>query len=495
VSDTVVSRDELSTLENALAALRFRIRERAAGGEVARRVVYAGTAAYAMLFVFAAVMHFVVFETAGPDLGHMVQAIWNTLHGHFLETTSPTGRQTSRLGAHVDPFLVLLAPIYWAWSNPVVLPVIQALAVSSGALPVFWLARKHLGSGRAGAHFAFAYLLYPATQFNAFTITSSFHSVAVAVPLVLFAIWFLDENRLVAFSLVALLAFTTKEEIPLAVGCLGIWYAVRTGRRLVGLSIFAIGLAITLFDFLYVIPHFSPTGVNPFAGRYAAVGGTPHGMLHKLFSDPLAFVHAVATGHKAVYLVFLLAPFLGLWLLEPLLLLGAVPDLAINLLSAKADQTAIPFHWTAGIVPFVVAASVFGAARFRRHALRVSLYALAGVIAVAIYSPIYFLKGDIEALSSPTTAAKAQALAQIPAGAPAAASNKLGGHLSARRYVYTFPYVRTAQWIVVDINDSTYGDIAGYKRLVRTYEADPRWQIVYASHGIDVLHRRAAATS
>ena len=42
-----------------------------------------------------------------------------------------------------------------------------------------------------------------------------------AVPLILYAIWFLDENRLVAFSIVALLAFTTKEELPLAVGCSG----------------------------------------------------------------------------------------------------------------------------------------------------------------------------------------------------------------------------------------------------------------------------------
>jgi uncharacterized membrane protein len=247
----------------------------------------------------------------------------------------------------------------------VLLPIVQVLAVASGALPVFWLARKHLGSPRAAAHFDFAYLLYPATQFNAFTSTSSFHSVAIAVPLVLFAIWFLDEDRLVAFSAVALLACTTKEEIPLAVGCLGIWYAVRTGRRLFGLSVFGVGLAITLFNFLWVIPHFSQGGGSPFAGRYTAVGGTPGGIAHKLFSDPDAFVHEVATGHKALYLVLLLVPFLGLWLLEPLLFLGAVPDLTINPLSNKTDRTSIPFRWTAGIVPFVVAAGIFGAARFQ----------------------------------------------------------------------------------------------------------------------------------
>jgi uncharacterized membrane protein len=478
-------------VENAVTAIRHRLGVDRGEAAIALRVVYAGTAAYAALFVFAAVLHYVVFKTAQVDLGHMVQAVWNTMHGHFLESTTLSGHQRSRFSAHVDPFLLVFVPFLWIWSNPLVLPILQALAVASGALPVFWLARKHLDSSRAGAHFAFAYLLYPATQFNTFTITSSFHSVAMAVPLVLYAVWFLDEDRLVAFSAVALLAFTTKEEIPLAVGCLGIWYAVRKGKHLFGLGVFAVGFAVTLFDFLWVIPHYAPHGVDLFAGRYTAVGGTPTGIAHKLVTHPGALVHAVATGHKAVYLALLLAPFLGFWLLEPLLLLGAVPDLAINLLSSKADQTSLQFHWTAGIIPFVVAASIFGVARFKTQTVRLSLWVMAGAASIAIYSPIYFLKGDVLALGSPLVSAKADALSLIPRDAAVSSSTQLGGHLSERRYIYTFPRIRQSRWIVVDINDPTYGDAKGYKRLVREYEADAKaWRIVYSSHGVTVLHKR-----
>jgi uncharacterized membrane protein len=484
-----VARDEGTRLPDPLAELRLRVIDRAAGATVAVRIVYAGVGAYMVLFVFAAVMHFVVFRTARPDLGNMTQAIWTTLHGHFLEVTTLTGNETSRLGFHVDPFLVLLVPLYWLWSDPLMLVVLQAIAVASGALPVFWLARKHLGSDRAGAHFAFAYLLYPATQFNAFTITSSFHSVAIAVPLILFAIWFLDEDRLILFALFALLAATTKEEIPLAVGCLGIWYAVRKGRRLFGLTVFGLGLSLTLFNFLFVIPHFSPSGIDPFVGRYQGVGATPGGIARTLFTDPVAFVHAVATGHKLLYLVLLLIPFLGLWLLEPLLFLGAAPDLAINLLSSKSDQTSIPFHWTAGIVPFVVAASIFGAARFKTQAIRVSLYALVGCAAIAIFSPIYFIKQDVQQLSSPSRAVKIHALALIPPGVPVSASNQLGGHLSERRYSYSFPYVRTAHWIIVDRNDETYGDVPGFRRYIREYRSDAHWRTVYSARGITVLRK------
>ncbi len=464
---------------------------RAEAGEdaVALRVLYVGVAAYAVLFVFAAVLHYVVYETARFDLGNMVQAIWNTGHGHVLETTTLKGHQESRLGFHVDPFLVLVAPLFRIWKSPLLLLILQVLAVASGALPVFWLARKHLGSARAAAHFAFAYLLYPATQFNAFTSADGFHPVSFAVPLALYAIWFLDEDRLLAFSAVALLAFTTKEEIPLAVGCLGIWYAVRRGRRLFGVGVFTAGLGVTLFNFLWVIPHFAPKGVNPFAGRYAAVGGTPRGMVHKLFSDPAAFVHAVATGHKGFYLVFLLVPFLGLWALEPLLFLGAVPDLAINLLSGKAAQTTVLFQYTAGIVPFVVAASIFGAARLKEKRLDLPLWVLAGSTAVAVYSPMAVLPGDIGAFRSPLVAAKTQAVNLIPSGAPVAASNKLGSHLAERRYLYTFPSVGPSQWIVIDVNDQTYLDAKGYKRVIRKYEMDKAWRTVFWSHGILVLRK------
>ncbi len=470
-------------------AFTARDRPESGAGEavMAARVVWVAVAVFSVVFVFAAVLHYLVFLTPRGDLGNMVQAIWNTAHGHFLEVTTASGRQESRLAAHVDPFLLLLVPFFWA--GPLLLPIVQALAVASGALPVFWLARKHLDSPRAGAHFALAYLLYPATQFNAFTITSSFHSVALAVPLVLYAIWFLDEDRLVAFSVVALLACTTKEEIPLAVGCLGVWYAARSGRRRFGLGVFAIGLALTLFNFLWVIPHFAPNGVDPFANRYSAVGRTPGGIAHKLFTDPGAFVHAIATGHKAFYVAVLLVPFLGLCLLEPLLLLGAVPDLAINLLSAKPDQTAINYHWTAGIVPFVVAASIFGAARFRSKAVPLSLWILVVAGCLALWSPVYLgMRHDVAALGSPLVSAKAHAFDLVPAGAPVSATNQLGGRLSERRYSYMFPVVRRARWIVVDANDPTQ---SRFRRAIRKYESSKDWRVVFSARGITVLHRRS----
>src|SRR6201989_1198878 len=102
VSDTALERKV--GVEDATAGIRRRIAIDRGEAAMALRVVYAGVLAYAALFVFAAVVHYFVFQENRFDLGNMTQAIWNTLHGHFLELSSPGGTQGSRLGSHVDPF-------------------------------------------------------------------------------------------------------------------------------------------------------------------------------------------------------------------------------------------------------------------------------------------------------------------------------------------------------------------------------------------------------
>jgi uncharacterized membrane protein len=460
-----------------------------------RRVVYGASGVYALLFAAGAVVVYLAFKEQRLDLGDMVQAVWSTAHGHFLEVTTPQGREVVRLGIHADPFLALFAPLWWVWPSPLLLLVVQALAVASGVLPVYWLARKHLENERAAAHFAFIYLLFPATQYNALTDMTGPHPVSFAVPLILYAIWFLYNDRLLPFAVFALLAASTKEEIPIAVGCLGVWYAVRKAKPLAGATILMLGTAATLVDVLVVIPHYSPTGQSPFAGRYTAIGGTPGGIAHKLVSDPLAFVHAVASWHKLVFVLLLLVPFLGLWALEPLLVLCALPVLAIDLFSSEPLQTQIQGHYTAGILPFILAASILGTARLRRDPARVSFYALAGAAMLMVLSPLIPAGGDLAAArsSDPTHVAKSHALKLIPDHAPVAASQAIAGYLSARHYISIFPTTRGARWIVVDANDTSYGgDEARFRRAFRMYEHDPRWRVAYMARGVAVLERRGS---
>ena len=194
--------------------------------------------AYAAGFGALSILRYRSFNAGRFDLGNMTQAVWSTAHGHPLAVTNLQGMQVSRLGSHVDPILAAFAPLWWVWPSPSMLVAVQAVAIALGALPVFWLARKHLRSERAGLGFALAYLLYPATEWLTL---NEFHPVALACPLLLYAFWYLDEERLVAFAAFAVLAALTKEEIPLVIAGMGLWYALTRRGLAIGAAIAVVG--------------------------------------------------------------------------------------------------------------------------------------------------------------------------------------------------------------------------------------------------------------
>jgi uncharacterized membrane protein len=452
-----------------------------------RIVLYAFSSIYASILLAAGAANYLLYLAPRYDLGNMVQTVWSTSHGHFMQMSGGTGENISRLSFHFDPFLALLVPLWWIWANPVVLIAAQALALASGVFPVYWLARKHVADSRLAVAFGIAYLLYPATQFNTFT-PIGIHAVSFATPLILYAIWFLDEDRLILFALFGLLAATTKEEIAAAVGGLGIWYAVRRGRKRTGLLIFAAGYGISLANILFVIPHFAPNGQLSFTGRYADVGGTPGGMLSTAVHDPVAFVHQVTTLHKLAFLLLLFAPFIGLWLFEPIMLLGALPDLAVNLLSAKPAQTTVFYQYTAGIIPFVVAASVLGAARLRRGR-RAPTLLLVAASCFALWSPLDYSFVSLHGRSSGETAAARVALRLIPPNVPVSASQTLGAYVSTRRSVALFPYVGKASWVIV--GKKVKEDPPTFRRKVRQLRTSTAWHTVFDSAGVTVFERRS----
>ena len=61
-----------------------------------------------------------------------------------------------------------------------------------------------------------------------------------------------------------------------------------------------------------------------------AVGGSPQGVIHTLFTDPGAIAAALVTSRDLVYVVALALPLAGLFVLAPGLALAALPQLAEN---------------------------------------------------------------------------------------------------------------------------------------------------------------------
>jgi uncharacterized membrane protein len=478
--------------------VRLAVRER--GYAVA---VWVGSAAWALAVFAIARDRYLDFRYARYDLGNMVQAVWSTAHGRPLESTDAAGEQVVRLGGHVDPILAALAPLWVVFPSPLTLAAVQVAAVALGAVPVFWLGRRHLESEGMAALLALAYLAYPWIAWSA---VDTFHPVTLAIPLFLFCIWFLEDDRLVPFALCAVPAALTGELMGATIAALGIWYALARGRRLAGAAIALGGAAWTWFALAVIVPAFAKGGESIFYGAYERVGGTPWGLLRTTVTDPGAIVAEATGSHDLLYVALLGAPLCGLFLLAPGLAAVALPALAANVLAAREHTTDPHVHYISAIVPFLFAATAVGLARLspsgRSRAIGVvATVCLAATVAVGPWPGSLLGASDWDGRGTIDTSPKhvhalESAIALVPSDAAVSATNRLGSHLSARRRIFSAPFVGSADWVVLDMSDPWTPDRFGGSSdpedllgLRQRLEASRSWKSVYDVDGIVVFER------
>lgn len=465
--------------------------------------VWAAMTAWSIVLFLVVRDHFVHFRLARYDLGNMVQTVWSTAHGRPLEMTDgSTGEQVVRLAFHVDPILAALAPLWIVAPSPLTLVAVQVGAVALGALPVYWLARRHLGSEAVAAALALGYLAYP---WVAWTAVDAFHPVTLAVPFFLFAIWFLDSDRLVPFAVCAVGAIACGELMGLAVAGLGVWYALARGRRRPGAAIAVAGAAWTIVALRVVVPAFSG-GDSVFYGAYEDVGGSPLGIVRMALTDPIGFLSAAAGWYDLLYVFLLAVPLGGLFVLAPGLAAVALPQLAANMLAGFDSTTDPRAHYVAAVVPFLYAAVVIGLARLSptgraRGAVLVLTLSVVSAVMVGPWpgavagSPDFFRTDD----SAERLTSLRRAVQLVPPDAPVVATNRIGSHLAERRFAGTVPVLGPAEWVVMDTSDAwipgAWGggqDPAVLERFRSRLERSPSWRLVF-ERGDVVVFRRVAS--
>ncbi len=494
------------------AAERRRRGRRAAAG------VLLGMVLFAVVYGFLSWLKYRAYMDARFDLGNMVQAVYNTAHGHFLEIT--TGelqpRQMSRLGSHVDPILALFALPWLVWPSPTMLLVLQAAIVATGAWPAYRLGTRVLRDPRAGGLLAGAYLLYPALGF---LVLNEFHPVALATPLLLWAFLCVEEGRWLWAAPFLVLAAACKETVPLVIALMGLYFALRK-RSLWPLVLTVLAGAYFVVAVWVIIPHFNGDQ-SAFIARYGEYGSGATEVVKHALADPVQTAADLTSASNLTYWLHLLWPFGFAALLSPLTALIAAPEYLLNALSSVGFQRRIEFHYTALEIPFLFAAAVLGLARLWRWlggglgrkeaAMRgqlVSREALALLVLLCALAGNFFL-GPLP-FSLPGAAfdghdyAKTshdlvldQAVALIPAEATVSVNNNVGAQLAARRVSYVFPYFAAADWVVVDTRHPWFYDRENrrlHEQALGRLVLDRSFQNVFAQDGVYVFKRVAPSS-
>ncbi len=243
------------------------------------KVVGAAALLFGALWTYLAIARHDAFQSNAFDLGYVTQTLWYTDHGQPYRFTTVTGlpfspegnldparlhQPPSLLAFHVEPLLLVIAPLFALWPDPVFLLILQALVLAAGALAAGWLALARLcplspqppppqggrgssgspsplvGEGAGGrgsglgkqlipAVFGIAYLLSPSVAAAAL---SDFHAVALGAVALLGSLAAFAANRRQLAVVLAVLAAAGREDAAIAVALVGAYLWIRGGRPL-----------------------------------------------------------------------------------------------------------------------------------------------------------------------------------------------------------------------------------------------------------------------
>jgi uncharacterized membrane protein len=434
-----------------IAAIRILVAPVAVPAFVPRRVLIVGAVAYAAVFSFVTVTRHLVFRTHALDLGYYVQLTWNLARGNGPKVSLP---EMHAWGDHLSPIMYAFVPAFWVAPSPLVLLIAQSAALAAGALAAFGIARHHLRDERPAAAFALLYLVNPSLHgIN----VRDFHAAALAIPLLLAALYFAETGRPWPCLAAILLTLMCREDAALPVIGFGAWLAMGRRRWLIG-AITAVGaLALLAVELRWVIPYFRE---EPYTHlwRYAGFGHSLDEIAATIALHPLDTLGTLMTAGRLMYLLLMVAPFGFLPLMGGWDLIGAVPALAENLFSSDPVLYNHRTQYQSFVLPFLVLAAVTGYSRLvarRPERAPTATLVVAFALSLALASPA--MNDLAVARWWPGTEQRAAhaALAHVPAAARVAAQDRYVPHLSLRPFVTVFPVaLDQAEYVV--LNEGTY---------------------------------------
>lgn len=329
-------------------------------------IVWVAIGLFVLFFGSANWFRQVNLHTAQFDMGNMDQILWHSLHGNWFHFTDPAHPvNVARVAYHADYLLLSYLPFYALFPDPRTPLLLQVLAVASGAIPLFWLARKKIG-GDAAALLSALYLLYPtlgwATIFDV-------HAVVLTMPIFLWAWWAATERQWWFYYPLILLAVLAKEEVGVIVAAMGLYWIWRPGYRIMGMITIVIGLGWSALMLGWAIPNARHVPGHFALEYYAYLGGNYSEVLKNIIFHPQLILDRLYSWDAFSMLKTLLLPVGLVAILGLPVLLVAAPAFLINLLSTNSAQHTIYFHYLTTIVPFVFLASTEGLA-FARRCLR-----------------------------------------------------------------------------------------------------------------------------
>lgn len=303
-----------------------------------RKVLIYIVAAFSAYYIATICLKYFGGHLATFDFGIYDHRIWQI---HSVPWSDLFEKFRLSLNGHFHPVLGIYSLLYDVGAEPLMLNILQALAVISGIIPLYLIATARLNSPLLVYSITALYLMYPATQFN---IAVDFHPDHLIIPLLFWCYYCVEKKRYLSLALLFAAGYCIKEPFLLSFAFMGIYIAWDKKRYVFGISTFMISILFFYVATFIIVPAAADIQIDQ-SVQSRATGFIAHAEgLAPILVEVLRF-------EKWRFPYFLLFPVLALPLLRFREFLPAAPLLLLPLFSANIHHQNVASQYTAGIIP------------------------------------------------------------------------------------------------------------------------------------------------
>lgn len=309
-----------------------------------------------LLFTLAGILvsvnRYFQYDVYYYDFGIFDQAIWHVAHFQppIIEHYVVGGKWI--FADHLNPSLMLLAPLFWFTSSSIVLLIAQAVVVGVSGVVIYLTGVKVLGNKLWAFAILTCFYLFVGVQ-NA--VITDIHEVTfMALPLAV-VFWAAVSKRKVWYFISLLLMLGFKEStFTLGVGIgIALFFLLKDWRKIAAATI-AISMLWGVLAIKVIIPFFS-------GGSYDYVPTLPStltGQFLAFFDNPIK-IHTLWVSFASFGFLSLFSP--EFWLL-------ILQDLAQRFLPANTvTRWGLGLHYSIQLAPIMAVAAIFTLQKARKY--------------------------------------------------------------------------------------------------------------------------------
>ncbi len=202
-------------------------------GEINNKTMYIivaiiGLITFAIVAV-GAVYRYKTYSNSTFDFGIFAQMYEYMKQKGTMQTTVERSMLLSHFSVHFSPIFYIGLPLYWLFSSPVTVQVIQAIMVALPVIPIVLLCRKYNISNKITILLTLVYVLYPASTTGTFY---DIHENCFLTFMVLMLIWAVERKQNIITVIFLLLTLMVKEDAAIYVIILGLfWLLSRKDKK------------------------------------------------------------------------------------------------------------------------------------------------------------------------------------------------------------------------------------------------------------------------